>query len=136
MREGEAVRHELLRERARAGRVLLALLANLCGRECPPNAEKKGLKGLTKNYDEDDGFPETAPVGSFPKGDDVWGVHDLSGNVQEWTSSTFRPEKPIAVYRGGGWGRYGGANAAWTRGGLPPVGRYDAIGFRCATSAP
>jgi formylglycine-generating enzyme required for sulfatase activity len=33
----------------------------------------------------DDGFAKTAPVGSFPKGATPEGVHDLSGNVSEWT---------------------------------------------------
>lgn len=34
-----------------------------------------------------DGFPFTAPVGSFPAGANRWGVHDLVGNIQEWTAS-------------------------------------------------
>jgi formylglycine-generating enzyme required for sulfatase activity len=29
------------------------------------------------------------PVGSFPRGASAWGVHDLTGNGWEWTSSVF-----------------------------------------------
>jgi len=38
------------------------------------------------NYDGDqDGFPHTAPVGSFPKCNSPYGISDLVGNVAEWT---------------------------------------------------
>jgi len=49
-----------------------------------------------------DGFPFTSPVGSFPAGANRWGVQDLVGNVEEWTSSR----------TGDGTG-----NGAWARGG-------------------
>ncbi len=32
----------------------------------------------------DDGFAETAPVGSYPRGASPFGVEDLAGNVWEW----------------------------------------------------
>jgi CubicO group peptidase (beta-lactamase class C family) len=43
----------------------------------------------------------TCAVGTFPKGDAVWGVHDMAGNVGEWTSTT--TEGNGHVMKGGGW---------------------------------
>ncbi len=64
----------------------------------------------------DDGFAETAPVGSFPRGASPFGIEDLSGNVFEWCLDAYEPYKgkevlnPCAsqksrqrVYRGGSW---------------------------------
>jgi formylglycine-generating enzyme required for sulfatase activity len=33
--------------------------------------------------------PDPVPVGSFPRGQSAWGVHDLVGNGWEWTDSVF-----------------------------------------------
>ncbi|MGZ3417688.1 MAG: protein kinase domain-containing protein [Polyangiales bacterium] len=35
----------------------------------------------------------TCPVGSYPKGDDAYGIHDLAGNVREWTSTSVGPDR-------------------------------------------
>ena len=40
-------------------------------------------------YDVDDGFPNTAPVGSFPKGASRYGVEDVVGNVWEWVADWY-----------------------------------------------
>src|SRR5262249_21300397 len=40
-------------------------------------------------------------VDSHPASDSPFGVHDLSGNVWEWTSSMTNPKAPVA--RGGGF---------------------------------
>ncbi|MCJ7717453.1 MAG: formylglycine-generating enzyme family protein [Anaerolineales bacterium] len=37
----------------------------------------------------DDGFPETAPVGSFPTGMSWCGALDMAGNVREWVADWF-----------------------------------------------
>jgi formylglycine-generating enzyme required for sulfatase activity len=43
----------------------------------------------------------TCPVGSFPKGDAPGGIHDLAGNLWEWTSSDY--DSRSRVNRGGAW---------------------------------
>ena len=50
---------------------------NFCNKECP-------LWFKDKRWE--DGYAETAPVGSFPRDVSPYGVYDMSGNVSEWTS--------------------------------------------------
>ena len=48
-----------------------------------------------------DGFAQTAPVGSFPA--NKLGVHDLAGNVWQWCLEPYRPGSHWGVLRGGSW---------------------------------
>ncbi len=85
--------------------------------------------------------PKTAPVGSF--GASPFGLHDMSGNVREWTCSEYEEkyngkeqhchsskQGNYRVERGGSW-----LNKPWSvrvtaRIGNPPTGRYTNVGFR------
>jgi serine/threonine-protein kinase len=44
---------------------------------------------------DDDGFSEAAPVGSFPRGATPTGIHDMAGNIWEWSAE--------GNLRGGPW---------------------------------
>lgn len=80
--------------------------------------------------------PGTCPVGSYKPG--AFGLHDMSGNVWEWTSSWFGsyPDElekgSVKVYRGGSYSR---RYPRWMRTGLrnrfKPEEFGAHLGFRC-----
>jgi formylglycine-generating enzyme required for sulfatase activity len=120
---------------------------NACGSECLAWAKSNHVE-VKAMYSSSDGFPTTAPVGSFPKGKSRYGLEDVVGNVWEWVADYSAPytedtqtdpkgpEKGTTrVIRGGAWN---GAEPAWVR----PTFRYwndpktksHGIGFRCAAN--
>jgi len=90
---------------------------------------------------------QPTPVGVYPGGATLEGVHDLSGNVWEWTSSLYRPypyrpddgrEVPETegprVVRGGSWSiNQWDARCAFRTGGFPDDFGGD-LGFRVVIS--
>jgi formylglycine-generating enzyme required for sulfatase activity len=64
---------------------------NGSGREYVAWRESKGLPPHGVLYEADDGFIGTAPVGRFGKGHSQRGLHDIAGNVFEWTLDEFKP---------------------------------------------
>jgi len=75
----------------------------------------------------------TCVVGTFPASDSAEGIHDLAGNVWEWTASRFAPNDPERVGRGGGWrGEDALHLRAANRGKNAPSLRVTILGFRCA----
>jgi formylglycine-generating enzyme len=77
----------------------------------------------------------TCVVGSNPLGDAPGGIHDLAGNVIEWTAtSSSGSDTTSHVARGGSWGDddASGMRAA-DRVGVAPSYRMDyLLGFRCS----
>ncbi|MBI4859517.1 MAG: SUMF1/EgtB/PvdO family nonheme iron enzyme [Candidatus Riflebacteria bacterium] len=93
----------------------------------------------------DDGYPVTAPVGSFPAGRSPWGAMDLAGNVSEWcadwysrshyASATSRdPTGPSTgtqrVARGGAWEGHFEQLRSTARAAYAPNSLRRFLGFR------
>ena len=96
----------------------------------------------------DDGFPEPAPVGSFPEGISWCGALDMAGNVWEWVADAYgtypaeaqvNPTGPASgsegVLRGGSWGYHQPFVRTAYRYPVPPTANYLAVGFRCVVPA-
>lgn len=109
--------------------------ANSCDMNCP-------FEHL-KNNDVNDGYEYLAPVGSYsPQGDSPYGVHDMAGNVSEWTSSNYTDSYNIEaeentiykVIRGGSWnfnGQFFLRSSMRVKGTSSRSYHLDILGFRC-----
>jgi sulfatase modifying factor 1 len=81
-----------------------ATSVNGCGRECPAAIRRiVGHADVVAQYPGNDGFVGTAPVGTFPRGDNRLGVHDLAGNVAELVVPQAAPESAGDLTAGGGF---------------------------------
>ena len=92
-----------------------------------------------------DGYPQTSPVGAFPRGASFFGLEDMAGNVWEWCQDIYQPvlgaRKPNPrasaaptkrVYRGGSWkSRFSNLRATARSSNAPNYSCND-VGFRIA----
>jgi len=75
----------------------------------------------------------TCVVGSFSAGDTPEHIHDLAGNVWEWTTSKYNYDTQDRVTRGGSWGNTLTSDVrAARRLRNTPTKRDAYTGFRCA----
>jgi formylglycine-generating enzyme required for sulfatase activity len=96
----------------------------------------------TKSNTNEHGVRDTVEVGSVAYDVSDYGVHDMLGNVQEWTGEMLKAYKGnnakgvvafngryVAV-RGSSYAMKGGSMWLWTRSGFFPKSQFG-IGFRC-----
>jgi len=117
---------------------------NFCDKNCSFN---------WSNKNEDDGYSDTAPVGSYESGKSSYGIYDLAGNVWEWVADWYASNyyanssdaNPLGsssgqyrVLRGGSWSSFININdlRSADRYWYAPDGFDLHIGFRCARSVP
>lgn len=116
---------------------------------CDSNCE---FEWANKVYD--DGYADTAPVGSYSNNGSPYGVYDMSGNVWEWVADWYdvhyyknspsenplgpkdEENKSFKVLRGGGWDGYAFSARATARTGPYLDFQHGVVGFRCAADAP
>lgn len=136
---------------ARAGRITpmwygdpsadFSELANLADRSILRLLIRDSPPWLPHVASVDDRSVGPAPIGQYRP--NPWGLHDVHGNVAEWTRSLYWPypysendgrNNPGGhgprVVRGGSWRDRPRWAAAYTRIPLQPWGRYATVGFR------
>jgi formylglycine-generating enzyme required for sulfatase activity len=108
---------------------------NFCDNNC--------LFDFGSNGRDDDGYIDTAPVGSYPAGRSFYGAFDMAGNVREWVadwydvypggdenSSKYFGQK-YRVLRGGAWNSDRYYLHSVRRNYDDPTVTYPYNGFRC-----
>ena len=118
-----------------------------CGGEVRKYPWGDEIDSSRANFDYKGSPGKTTPVGLYPLGATVEGVHDMAGNVFEWvadwygekyyaSSSKKNPRGPskgtLRVLRGGSWDNVPVVLRASFRFRFRPVRRNLLIGFRCA----
>jgi formylglycine-generating enzyme required for sulfatase activity len=79
------------------------------------------------------GTDSTWPVGQKLNGASPYGVHDMAGNVWEWTDSWSSSSQSSRVLRGGSFNVSEDYLRSSDRGFHPPAYRNGLVGFRCSS---
>ena len=86
---------------ARGGRTTTRYWGESAAEQCRHANARDASTGWTNGVACDDGYARTAPVGSFTK--NQYGLHDMSGNVYEWTQDCWNDSYAGAPTDGSAW---------------------------------
>lgn len=108
--------------------------ASLCAIDKPSlKVDEKKLFSKKHGREEVARLDQREPSGAREKCVSAYGVHDLTGNVDEWVvNETGHPFR--SSLKGGNWGEYRNACRPATRGHAEGF-RYYQMGFRCCADA-
>ena len=87
------------------------------------------------NYNNNEGA--TTPTGRYPEGASPEGLHDMAGNVWEWSDDWYYKKEDWRAVRGGAY-KYSDSDAlrCSSRGfGYPDDGLFSVVGFRVIRSS-
>ena len=73
----------------------------------------------------------TTEVDKYKEGKSPYGVHDMAGNVWEWTDTWYDKEKELRVIKGGSWLSPAVSTRSAVRLGESPDMESNDYGFRC-----
>lgn len=123
-------------------------IANHCDQNCRDQDWARSLYDSMVNEENNDGYGNTAPVGSYPEDLSWVGAFGMAGNITEWTSSQYVEypydgddgrEVPVDevisikyVVRGGSFNFAAYSLLSADRSGRTSRFRYDFVGVRCA----
>ena len=120
-----------------------AARAGLDGKLFPWGDDFTGQANARHNLKSEQ-FNFTAPVATFAP--NAYGLHDMSGNVWEWTASAFTPTHAdgpqntgydLRTIKGGGWDNLIPRLRVSERAALSRSGRHNLyVGFRCVREKP
>ncbi|MHC4971113.1 MAG: formylglycine-generating enzyme family protein [Planctomycetota bacterium] len=99
------------------------------GRPYPWGSDPPGASDACFDLEPDTGAPIT--VGAALRNVSPFGVHDMCGNVWEWTASAYKPGSEFRIVRGGCYNDPAPYLALHFRLEAHPKDKCEAIGFRC-----
>jgi formylglycine-generating enzyme required for sulfatase activity len=99
-----------------------------------PWGDESPKDNVRANYNGNNRYDGTSPVGSFENGVNAFGLFDMAGNVWQWTSTSYEEETsegPIKIIvKGGSWMDGPIELRVSNRKELDPSQQYGDVGFR------
>ena len=84
---------------------------------------------------EESGIGRTTRVTRYPQSRSPYDVHDMAGNVWEWTDSFYDDDKDSYALRGGSWDLNRDFARCANRDDGHPDNRFTWVGFRCVRTS-